>query len=320
MPECVEMMEFDAFISYSSPDKAAANAACAYLESAGVRCWIAPRDIMAGGEYGAAIIEAIDRCRVMVLIFSTSANNSRQIRREIERAVSKGVTIVPLRIEEVVPTESMEYFLGAIHWLDALTPPLETHLQKLADTVKTLVEVTNAKTAPDASTAPPAREKPSFAAQRQSVAPNARDDEHLKSQIPRRLLPASLAAACLVLALGGLWIYLSRAPAPVRVPAAISVPQPAQKSTASTVAPSQTDPPGSYEPATNREGITVRDFNLSSPDARLCQSLCIEEPQCTAWVYRSAQGRTDGQPHCWLRNNVVKMKGDNLTISGDVQR
>jgi hypothetical protein len=64
----------------------------------------------------------------------------------------------------------------------------------------------------------------------------------------------------------------------------------------------------------------VRDFNLSSPDARLCQSLCIEEPQCTAWVYRSAQGRTDGQPHCWLRNNVVKMKGDNLTISGDVQR
>ena len=89
---------------------------------------------MAGGEYGAAIVDAIDRCRVMVLIFSASANNSGQIHREIERAVSKGVPIVPLRIEQVLPTKSMEYFLGAIHWLDAMTPPLESHLQKLVDT------------------------------------------------------------------------------------------------------------------------------------------------------------------------------------------
>ena len=69
-------MPFDAFISYSSKDKIAADAACAVLEGAGVRCWIAPRDIRAGGEYGAAIVEAIDQCRVMVLIFSSSANDS----------------------------------------------------------------------------------------------------------------------------------------------------------------------------------------------------------------------------------------------------
>jgi len=30
----------------------------------------------------------------------------------------------------------MEYYLGTIHWLDALTPPLERHLQRLAQTVK----------------------------------------------------------------------------------------------------------------------------------------------------------------------------------------
>jgi TIR domain-containing protein len=115
----------DTFISYSSKDKTAADAACAVLERAGIRCWIAPRDIRPGQEYGQSIIEAIDRCRVMVLIFSANANDSRQTHREIERAVSKGIPIIPLRIEEVVPTKSMEYFLGAIHWLDALTPPLE---------------------------------------------------------------------------------------------------------------------------------------------------------------------------------------------------
>ena len=114
-------MAFDAFISYSSKDKTTADAACAGLESAGVRCWIAPRDIRAGTEYAAGIVEGIDTCRIMVLIFSSSANASPQIRREIERAVSKGLTIVPFRIEDIAPTKAMEYYLGSIHWLDALT-------------------------------------------------------------------------------------------------------------------------------------------------------------------------------------------------------
>jgi hypothetical protein len=105
-------MAFDAFISYANRDKAAADAACAVLERAGVRCWIAPRDVRPGEEYGDAIIEAIGQCRVMVLIFSSSANDSRQVHREIERAVSKGVAIIPVRIEEVTPTISS--FRGSI--------------------------------------------------------------------------------------------------------------------------------------------------------------------------------------------------------------
>jgi TIR domain-containing protein len=135
------MMEFDAFISHSSKDKTAAHAACAVLERKGIRCWIAPRDMRAGVEYGAGIIEAIEHCRVMVLIFSSSANASQQIHREIERAASKSVPIVPVRIEEVTPTQSMEYFLGGIHWLDALTPPIEQHLTRLADTVNAILQV-----------------------------------------------------------------------------------------------------------------------------------------------------------------------------------
>src|ERR1700676_3453445 len=105
-------MAFDAFISHSNKDKIAADAACAVLEGAGVRCWIAPRDIHPGMEYGAAIIDAIDNCRVMILVFSSNANESRQIHREIERAVIKGIPILPVRIEEVLPTKSMEYFLS----------------------------------------------------------------------------------------------------------------------------------------------------------------------------------------------------------------
>ena len=134
-------MSFDVFISYSSQDKPTADAACAALEGAGIRCWIAPRDIRPGGQYGGAIINAIDSCRVMVLIFSMSANTSHQVPREIERAVSRGIPIVPLRIEAITPTESMAYFLESVHWLDALTPPLQKHLQYLVDSVGSFLEV-----------------------------------------------------------------------------------------------------------------------------------------------------------------------------------
>jgi hypothetical protein len=134
-------MAHDAFISYSHVDKATADAACATLEKAGIRCWIAPRDITPGAEWGAAIVKAIDECRVIVLIFSASANGSRQIRREVERAINTGVPLVPVRIEDVPPTESLAYFMSTVHWLDALTPPIEQHLQRLAESIKGLLQM-----------------------------------------------------------------------------------------------------------------------------------------------------------------------------------
>ena len=206
-------MALDTFIGYSSQDKTAADAACAVLERAGIRCWIAPRDIRPGQEYGHAIIEAIDQCRVMVLIFSANANDSRQIHREIERAVSKGVPIIPLRIEEVVPTRSMEYFLGAIHWLDALTPPLEKHLQQLAEAVKALLQIDVA-----GSTAP-LRDNSSQASTTVRPAEPAMQGGRRAawSTAAGRLLILLLgvAAACIALLIGGVWHYLMREPAAV---------------------------------------------------------------------------------------------------------
>ncbi len=140
-------MAHDVFISYSHVDKATADAACATLERNGVRCWIAPRDITPGDEWSAAIVKAIDQCRVMLLIFSASANDSRQIRREVERAITAGVTLMPVRIENVAPTESLAYFMSTVHWLDALTPPIDAHLQRLADSIKGLLQAGAPKTA-----------------------------------------------------------------------------------------------------------------------------------------------------------------------------
>ena len=132
-------MAHDVFISYSVKDKPYADAVCATLESKGVRCWIAPRDVLPGSNFGGAIIAGLNSSRILVLVFSANSNRSQQVMREVERAVSKGLAIIPFRIEDVPLSEDLEYFLSTPHWLDALTPPLEKHLHHLADTVQLLL-------------------------------------------------------------------------------------------------------------------------------------------------------------------------------------
>jgi serine/threonine-protein kinase len=126
------------FISYSTKDKRTADAVCTALEKKGHECWIAPRNIIPGMDWSESIIEALSASRVMVLILSANANESTQIKREAELAVNAHVPIIPFRIEDVVPSKALKYFLSTTHWLDAFTPPLERHLPYLADTVSSI--------------------------------------------------------------------------------------------------------------------------------------------------------------------------------------
>jgi len=132
-------MAHDVFISYSSEDKPIADAVCAKLEARRIRCWIALRDVLPGRRFGHAIAQAIGASRVVVLVFSASANRSEWVSRELERAVHHALPILPLRVEDVTPSGEMELLLAGQHWLDALTPPLEQHLRKLADAVSALL-------------------------------------------------------------------------------------------------------------------------------------------------------------------------------------
>jgi TIR domain len=119
------------FVSYSQPDRAAAFGIVEWLETHGIDCWIAPRDVRPASDWAEEIIDAIAGARVMVLVFSASANNSPQVRREVERAIHRQVAVLPFRVEEVQPARSLEYFLSSQHWLDAFPPPLEPHYRRL---------------------------------------------------------------------------------------------------------------------------------------------------------------------------------------------
>src|SRR5690349_15045389 len=129
-------MAHDVFLSYSSKDKSAADALCIGLEQRNIRCWMAPRDIVPGVPWAESIIDAIEGAAVMLLLFSDASNRSVQVQREVERAVHKDVPLVPVRLENVMPTRTMEYFISSQHWFDAIQTPMEQHLDRMAQAVK----------------------------------------------------------------------------------------------------------------------------------------------------------------------------------------
>jgi hypothetical protein len=92
----------------------------------------------------------------MVLVFSSSTNDSPQVRREVERAVHRRVTVLPFRIESVLPSRSLEYFLSSQHWLDAFPPPLEPHYTRLIEYLEALLRAQPASAVSGSYALPPA--------------------------------------------------------------------------------------------------------------------------------------------------------------------
>ncbi len=129
----------DVFISYAHTDQNTAYSICNKLEEGGYKCWIAPRDVIPGMAWAKSIIMAINSAKVMVLVFSSESNESQQVLREIERAVNKDIPIILFRISNIMPSEELEYYISALHWLDAFNEPISDHLDNLTKTIDTML-------------------------------------------------------------------------------------------------------------------------------------------------------------------------------------
>jgi hypothetical protein len=238
-------LEYSAFISYANADNAKAEEICDHLEAQGMRCWMAPRDVRAGKEYANEIILGIERSRCLVLVLSTAANGSQFVKREVERAVTKGRPVIPVRIEEVLPSPGLELFVSSTHWIEGWNGAWSDDMDQVVRAVK------------DAISAAPGRPE----------APR-RDDGDADRWKIRQVLPRA-AAVVLIAALAGVaYQYASgEGPSPSSVaptadpvtsppprPAAAPVPRPLESaasrdtpSTPVTAPTTQTAPPRGAE-------------------------------------------------------------------------
>jgi tetratricopeptide (TPR) repeat protein len=133
---------WDVFISYSTTvDALRTQGLCHFLEQRGLRCWMAPRNILPGEEWQAAIRRGLRNTRrCIVVVLSSSSGNSKQVAREVASADQEGLIIIPFRIEESpVVGDVLQYYFSTTHWIDAFPPPGSEALSVLMDRIDALV-------------------------------------------------------------------------------------------------------------------------------------------------------------------------------------
>ncbi|MHA2393002.1 MAG: toll/interleukin-1 receptor domain-containing protein [Promethearchaeota archaeon] len=139
------------FISYAKENEDIAGSICKALENEDIKCWIAPRDILPGISYPKAIITAIKSSNKIVLVLSKYSNRSKHVLRELERALINDIQIVPIKIEDVVLSEEMEYFIGTTQWLDATSSPIDSYLPQIIQSITSIPMASTSSSEPSLS-------------------------------------------------------------------------------------------------------------------------------------------------------------------------
>ena len=130
-------MTHDVFISYSAKDQKIVEGLSAFLEQNGVRCWIAYRDIPAGKDWAEYIPPAIENCKMVIYVHSSSANVSQEINKEIALCLKMQHPIIPFRIQDIDYSNAKAYHLQTINWIDAFPNP-EKHFGELLTKIQNL--------------------------------------------------------------------------------------------------------------------------------------------------------------------------------------
>lgn len=126
----------DVFLSYRSVDHDLAFAIVRHLESKGLKCWIAPRNIIPGRSFPTEIMAGLDNTSMLVLLFTAPENLSRHILSEVSRAFDLGRPIIVFKTCRALPDKTFSYFLGLAHWLDTTAGTPEQSFDELEKAVR----------------------------------------------------------------------------------------------------------------------------------------------------------------------------------------
>lgn len=157
------------FVSHAFADAVAAGRVVEQLEQRGIQCWMAPRDVPFGEGYPGRIVAAIKDSRVVLLMYSGHAAESRHVESEIRIAVEEHKLVIPVRLDRTELSSDMRYWIGAANWIDAIAPPIDQHIERIVGAVTAQVRAPNAVAPPKPPAAdtqatirrdPPSRDAP----------------------------------------------------------------------------------------------------------------------------------------------------------------
>ncbi len=138
----------DVFISYEHESKSIADNIVSVLEQHKVRCWYAPRDVI--GDYATSIVEAIERCRIFVIVLNERSSNSPHCLNEVEQAFKaninqEAITIIPFKVDNKDLSKAMDYYVKRQHWIDACSRTLDVAIFDLKEKIIKILGIAEKK-------------------------------------------------------------------------------------------------------------------------------------------------------------------------------
>jgi pimeloyl-ACP methyl ester carboxylesterase len=127
----------DVFISFAFPDKDAAGKIYTYFKRNGIDpFWC--EELAAGDDYPQLLGEAIRNSKAFLVVISNASDNSASVRKETTIAHNNKKSIIPVRIEDILP-KNLEYLVASSLFFDAFPQPIEQYLPKLAGGIKKII-------------------------------------------------------------------------------------------------------------------------------------------------------------------------------------
>lgn len=102
------------FISYSSLDSFYVEKLARMLEKMEISYWKAPDMIPAGSNYAKEIPQAIQNCRVFILMLSESSQKSIWVEKEIDSAIYYRKRIIPFQIDDAPLNDMFRFYLNNV--------------------------------------------------------------------------------------------------------------------------------------------------------------------------------------------------------------
>lgn len=112
----------DVFISYSTKDRSIVNYLKNKLEAFGISCWYAHHDLTAGDDWNRLLNQAIEKCKVFIVLVTLNALNSKWVKKETRKAFNRkekneaNFKIIPVVFD--VKLEELPRAISEIHYVD----------------------------------------------------------------------------------------------------------------------------------------------------------------------------------------------------------
>lgn len=110
-------MKYDIFISYSRKDSAIVKKFAEELGKAGYKCWMDVDGIETGDEFKRKIALAIKNSRIFLFFSSRESNSSEWTVKEVNYAVSKRCTIIPVKLDDSDYDDSIDFDLSGLDYI-----------------------------------------------------------------------------------------------------------------------------------------------------------------------------------------------------------